>query len=315
MAERPGAPTRALARAPTRPLARALARALKDGRAATVLLFLPPALLLFTVFVTWPLIEAGTYAGYSWSGYGGPTDWVGLRNFEILSRHSTFHQSVWNTVRVILASCLIQVPLALMLAFLIHRKTWSNTVFRLIFFLPFILAEVATGLIWSFVFDGDYGLSAQIAAQLGTEAFFPLSDRAWAFPAILFVVVWKFFGFHMMIFIAALQNIPEELHEAARMDGAKPFQIAWRVKLPLLRPALAVSIFFAVIGSLQLFDLIVPLTNGGPSQSTHTIVSYLYTFGLTRLKVGFGSAVGLVLFALCVGFALVYRNTAMRGAS
>lgn len=282
------------------------------GPMAAVVLFLPPALALFSFFVIWPLFEAAGYSGYKWSGYGQPTEWVGSRNFEILSRHSVFHQSLWNTVKVILASALIQIPLAMLLALMIHQKTWSNTVFRLIFFAPFILAEIATGLIWSFVFDGDYGIAAMAAEMLETQAVYPLSDRFWAFPVVLFVVVWKFFGFHMMIFIAALQGIPEDLSEAARIDGAKPAQIAWRIKIPLLRPAMAVSLFFAVIGSLQLFDLIIPLTNGGPSNTTHTIVSYLYTFGLTRLKVGFGAAVGLVLFVLCVGFALIYRSTVMR---
>ncbi|CUH77777.1 Lactose transport system permease protein LacF [Tritonibacter multivorans] len=290
----------------------ALKRALSDGRLVTVLVFLPPALLLFTLFVTLPLIEAAGYAGYKWSGYGDPTEWVGMRNFEILQKHSAFHQSLMNTVWVIVASCLLQIPLAMSMALLIYRKTWSNTVFRLIFFAPYILAEVATGLIWSFIFDGDYGVAAMASQALGGEPFFPLSDRTWAFPVVLFVVVWKFFGFHMMIFIAALQGIPEDLTEAARIDGAKPGQITWFVKLPLLKPAIAVSVFFAVIGSLQLFDLIVPLTNGGPSNSTHTIVSYLYTFGLTRLKVGFGSAVGIVLFLITVAFAVVYRNTAMK---
>ncbi|WP_394199542.1 carbohydrate ABC transporter permease [Litoreibacter albidus] len=287
-------------------------KALSDGRVTAVLLFLPPALTLFTFFVIWPLIEAASYSGYKWSGYGVPTDWVGTRNFEILTRHSTFHQSLWNTVKIILVSALVQVPLALTLALMIYRKTWSNTVFRLIFFAPFILAEIATGLIWSFVFDGDYGIAAMAATAFDTDAVYPLSDRFWAFPVIMFVVVWKFFGFHMMIFIAALQGIPEDLTEAARIDGAKPVQIARYVKIPLLRPAVIVSLFFAVIGSLQLFDLIVPLTNGGPSNSTHTIVSYLYTFGLVRLKVGFGAAVGIVLFVLCVGFAIAYRAAFMR---
>jgi len=262
--------------------------------------------------VTLPIFESGTYAGYKWSGYGQPGEWVGTRNFEILAKHSVFKQAFTNTLWVIAVSCLVQIPLALGLALLIYQKTWSNTVFRLVFFLPFILAEVATGLIWSFIFDGDYGITAMAARELGTEPIFPLSDRTWAFPAVLFVIVWKFFGFHMMIFIAALQGIPEELSEAARIDGAKPVQVAWYVKLPLLRPALAVSVFFAVIGSLQLFDLIIPMTNGGPSNSSHTIVSYLYTFGLTRLKVGLGSAVGIVLFVVCVVFAFLYRNTFMR---
>lgn len=287
-------------------------KALRDGRLTAAVMFLPPALLMFTFFVTLPLIQAVGYSGYNWSGYGAPTDWVGTRNFEILQRHSVFHQSLWNTAKIILVSGLVQVPLALILALLIYRKTWGNTAFRLIFFLPFILAEIATGLIWRFVFDGNFGLVSIATDLLEAEPLFVLADRVWAFPAILFVIVWKFFGFHMMIFIAALQGIPEDLTEAARIDGAKPGQIARYVKLPLLKPAIAVSMFFAVIGSLQLFDLIVPLTGGGPSHSTHTIVSYLYTFGLTRLKVGFGSAVGLVLFVICVGFAVVYRSTIMR---
>lgn len=274
--------------------------------------FLLPALLLFTVFVTLPLIEAGSYAGYRWSGFGAPEEWIGLRNFEIMADHSIFHRALWNTGAVILVSILVQIPLALCLAILIFEKSWSNTIFRLIFFLPFILAEVATGLIWAFIFDGDYGAAAAVTRRLGTEPAYLLADRTWAFPAILFVVVWKFFGFHMMIFIAALQSLPAQVIDAARLDGAQGFRLVWHVKLPLLRPAIAVSVFLAVIGSLQLFDMIAPMTGGGPSHTTHTLVSYLYSFGLLRLKVGFGSAVGLVLFAICVSFALIYQNTALR---
>ena len=287
-------------------------RTRRSGKLVTALLFLPPALLLFTFFVTLPLIDAGSYAGYRWSGFGVPEDWVGARNFEILADHSVFHQALWNTGLVIAVSIFVQVPLAFFLALLIFEKGWSNTIFRLIFFMPFILAEVATGLIWSFIFDGDYGVTAMLLRELGTEPVYPLSDRNWAFPAILFVVVWKFFGFHMMIFIAALQGLSREVLDAARLDGAQGFRLVWHVKLPLLRPAIAVSVFFAVIGSLQLFDLIMPMTGGGPSHTTHSIVSYLYTFGLLRLKVGFGSAVGLVLFAICVVFAFSYQSAFLR---
>jgi raffinose/stachyose/melibiose transport system permease protein len=283
-----------------------------DGRLTTVLLFLPPALLMFTFFVTLPLFDAASYAGYNWSGYGEPEEWVGGRNFEQMIGHNVFQQSMLNTLKIIAASLIVQIPLAMTLALLIARKTWSNNVFRLIFFMPFIMAEVATGLMWSFFFDGDYGVTAMVGRTLAMDPIYPLSDRTWAMPVILFVIVWKYFGFHMMIFIAALQNIPEDLTEAAQIDGATPFQIARRIKIPLLKPAIAVSIFFSVIGSLQLFDLIVPMTGGGPSNSTHTIVSYLYTFGLVRLKVGFGSAVGIVLFAICVAFALIYQRTIMK---
>ncbi len=283
-----------------------------DGRLTAIILFLPASLVIFTLFVTLPLFEAAQYSGYKWSGYGQPTDWIGLRNFEVLMKQSTFNTAFLNSFKVIVVSLLVQIPLAAFLAMLIHEKTWSNTFFRLIFFLPFIMAEITTGLIWSFIFDGDYGVSSILSQVAGVDPIYPLSDRAWAMPVILFVIVWKYFGFHMMIFIAALQSIPRELIEAAKVDGGTPFQIAWYVKLPLLKPAFALSIFFSVLGSLQLFDLIIPLTNGGPSHSTHTIVSYLYTFGLVRLNVGFGSAVGVVLFVICLSFAILYRNTVLK---
>ena len=285
----------------------------RDGRLSTALLFLPPALLLFTLFVFLPLVEGGWYSGYKWSGYGdGPTDWVGSRNFEVLTRNSTFLRSFNNTLIFVAVAVLIQIPLGMAMALLIYRKTRANTVFRLVFFVPFILAEVATGLIWSFVFDGDYGVTSIFSTWFGWEKVFPLSDRTWALPVLLTVFVWKYFGFHMMIFIAALQSIPDDLIEAARIDGAKPGQIVRHVQIPLLKPAIAVSVFFAVVGSLQLFDLIIPLTRGGPSNSTHTLVSYLYNFGLVRQKVGFGSAVGVVLFVVSFVFAITYRSTVMK---
>jgi len=284
----------------------------RDGKLAALVLFLPPALLLFTLFVVVPIFNAANLSLYKWSGFGEVTDYVGLKNYATLLSHSVFHQSMWNSVKIILSSIVLQIPLALAMALLIYRKTPTNTLFRLIFLAPYILAEVASGLIWSFIFDGDYGISAQIASGLSIEPFYILADKRFAFLAIITVIVWKYFGFHMMIFIAALQAVPGELIEAAELDGASPRQVVTYVKLPLIAHALKLSAFFAIIGSLQVFDIIIPLTNGGPSNSTHSIVSYLYTFGLTRLNVGYGSAVGVVLFLFCIFTALTYKRLVIR---
>ena len=151
---------------------------------------------------------------------------------------------------------------------------------------------MAAGLIWRFVYDGDYGLLAKLAVSLGFTVPYVLADRDLAMYAVLVVIVWKYFGFHMMLYIAGLQQIDPNLYEAAHMDGATGRQMLCRVTLPLLAPTIRLSMFFAVLGSIQLFDLIMPLTKGGPSDSTQTMVTYLYSYGVTRMKIGFGSAVG-----------------------
>lgn len=282
-----------------------------SGRLTTVLILLPPALILFSLFVILPLVDAAYYSLFDWNGYGSPSDFVGAQNYQRLLQHSTFHTALWNTTQLIVVSLVVQLPLALGLALLIYRKTPTNALFRLVFFLPYILAEVAAGLIWSFVFDGDDGITAQLFQALGQEPVFILADRQWAFAAIMTVIVWKYFGFHMMIYIAALQSVPKDLIEAAKLEGATPWQIARHVQVPMIKHAVVVSVFFALIGSLQIFDIIIPLTNGGPSNSTHTIVTYLYTFGLSRLKIGFGSAAAIFLFVVAIAIAFFYQRKTM----
>lgn len=282
-----------------------------DDRTLAILLFLPLSVGLFTLFVIWPIITAANLSLYKWNGYGDVTNFVGLANYSALLSNSIFHNSLLNSGKLVLASIFLQIPLAMVLALMIYHKTSVNTAFRLIFFAPYILAEIATGLIWSFIFDGDYGVSAMVAEKLGTAPIYLLASKQWAFWTIIVVIVWKYFGYHMMIFIAALQAVPHDLIEAAEIDGASPWQIALYVKLPMVMHAVKLSVFFAIIGALQVFDIIIPLTNGGPSNLTHSIVSYLYTFGLARMNVGLGAAVGVVLFVLCVGSALSYKRMAI----
>ncbi len=167
-------------------------------------------------------------------------------------------------------------------------------------------------MIWKFIYDGNYGVVAMITDFLNMDTFFILGNKEWAFAAVLLVIVWKYFGFHMMIFIAALQGIPKDLLEASRIDGANRWQTVFLVKIPLIRHAIVLSMFFSILGALQLFDLIMPLTQGGPSHSSHSIVSYLYTFGISRMRIGYGSAIGVVLFIICVLFAFSYQNAFMK---
>lgn len=282
------------------------------GRLPVLLLFLPPALLLFTLFVILPMGEAAWYSFYRWNGYGLPTEFVGLRNFTVLFNNAAFSQALVNNGLIILVSLLLQIPLAIWLAMMLAHKIAGVVAFRLIFFLPYVLADVAAGLIWRFVYDGDYGLFAAIAGFLGVATPYVLADRDLAIYAVLGVVVWKYFGFHMMLFIAGLQAIDKSVMEAAEIDGATGWQKFRYVTLPLLSSTVRLSVFFAIIGSLQLFDLVMPLTGGGPSNSTQTMVTFLYTYGVTRMQVGLGSAVGVVLFVICVTLAFGYKRIFMR---
>jgi len=288
-------------------------RTLRDRRLAVLVLFLPPALLLFTLFVVSPVLEAGWYSLFNWNGYGSPTQWVGLRNYDQVLHARAFLLALRNNGLIILVSLFVQLPLALTLAILLSDRFRGALALRLLFFLPYVLAEVAAGIIFSFVYDGDYGLLAAIWRAFGSSSPpYLLGSPNTSMLAILIVVVWKYFGFHMMLYIAALQGIQREQIEAAEVDGASRWQVLRHVIIPALWPTIRLSVFFAIVGSMQLFDVIMPLTQGGPADSSQTMVTFLYTFGFTRMRVGFGSAVGVILFLICSTFAFSYQRLVLR---
>jgi len=285
---------------------------IRDGKLALAVIFLPPALLLFTLFVVLPIGEAAWYSGFNWNGFGRPTHWVGFDNYRLVLETRAFWLALRNNGLIVLVSLSIQLPLALALALMLADRFRGAVALRMLFFLPYVLAEIATGLIFSFVYDGDYGLVASIWHWFGAEAPHLLASTQTAMLAVLIVIVWKYFGFHMMLFIAALQGMDKNLVEAARIDGATRPQVLRYVVIPLLYPTIRLSVFFAVVGSLQLFDLVMPLTRGGPADSSNTMVSFLYNNGISRMRVGYGSAIGVILFMICVTFAVTYKRWFMR---
>ena len=282
------------------------------NRYSTLIIFLIPALTVFTLFVVLPIGEAAYYSFYRWNGYGDPEKFVGFKNYAYLFRNRVFIMSLKNNFYIIALSLFVQLPFALLVALMISDKIKGATFFRTIFFLPYILAEIVAGLIWAYIYDGNYGLVATVWGFFGIDPIFMVGDKDLALIAILIVIFWKYFGIHMMIYIAGLQAISKEVLEAAKVDGAGPFTTAWRIKIPILLPTIRLSVFLSILGSLQLFDIIMPLTGGGPSNVTHSMVTYLYYFGVMRMKFGFGSAVGVVIFLICFSIAIVYQRTLMR---
>ncbi|PCJ88148.1 MAG: sugar ABC transporter permease [Hyphomicrobiales bacterium] len=258
------------------------------------------------------MAEAMYFSFFKWNGFGSPEKFVAFKNYLKLFKHSVFQIALWNNMLVIVLSIAIQLPLALGMALILAGKIPGGTFFRLLFFLPYVLAEIAAGLMWRFVYDGEYGLISNFWQFFGNPPLYLLAEQDLAMYAILAVIVWKYFGFHMMLFIAGLQAIDQDLYRAARVDGATRWQVLRLITLPLLKPTTKLSIFFAVLGSLQLFDLIMPMTLGGPNDSTQTMVTYLYNFGIIRMRVGFGGAIGTILFLICVVFAFTYKRGFMR---
>src|SRR5271170_233034 len=287
-------------------------RGARGGTLIAALIFLPPALLLFTIVVILPIGEAAWYGFYNWNGFNRPDNFIGLKNYFSLLNNAAFKRAALNNLIIIAVSLLVQLPLALGMALLLAKRAFGSVAFRLIFFMPYILADVAAGLIFRFIFDGDYGPVSGLSQAIGFGPIYMLASPTPAMAALLIVILWKYFGFHMMLFIAGLQTIDKHLYEAAEIDGASAFQRFRFVTIPQLSSMIKLSVFFSVIGSLQLFDVVIPLTGGGPFNTTHTMVSFLYIFGITRMRVGFGSSVGVVLFLICVTFAFTYRRFLMR---
>ncbi|MDP8996978.1 MAG: sugar ABC transporter permease [Pseudomonadota bacterium] len=273
-----------------------------------LVLFLPPSLILFTAFVILPMFDATMFSFFEWTGYGPLNNFVGWKNYVSVINQSNFGNTIRNSLIIVAVALAVQLPLAMWCAITLSARGTGVNLMRTIFFLPFMLAEVAAGLIWRFVYDGEYGLLPKLGALVGVTTPYVLADKFWVIVAIMVVITWKYFGFHMMIFIAGLQSIPSEIVEAARIDGVSKWKIIWFIKIPMIRSAIVISVFFAITGSLQLFDLILPLTGGGPSHSSHTIVTFLYQFGILRMKIGFGAAVSVMLFIACVTVALIYRR-------
>lgn len=283
------------------------------GRYSSLLILLLPALLVFTILVVLPVLGAGYMSFFKYRGYGPLDDFVGVSNYVNIVTKRTFNAffepALRNTALLLATSLFLQLPLALLCALMLYKESFINNVFRLILFLPFILSEIATGLIWKFMLDGHNGVLAPLYMQVLGEPYFILADKTWGFAAALLVLIWKYFGYHMIIYIAGLQGVPKELLESAEIDGASYLQSIFYIKIPLISHALKLSIFFALLGSLQVFDLIIGLFGASPPETAQTFATFIYEWGLSRRQqYGIASAASVMLFALCmiVGFAYQY---------
>ncbi|HEY7044001.1 MAG TPA: sugar ABC transporter permease, partial [Nocardioidaceae bacterium] len=252
-----------------------------------IALFLLPALCLYLLLVILPIIQGIHYSLYHWNGLEPLTNFVGLQNYRTALADPVFTGALKHNVVIVVLSLVIQLPFALGLAVLLNQRIHARALLRLLFFLPFVLSEVITGVIWRLLLkpDGLVDKSFHVAG-LGSLVHEWLADPSIVLYTLFFVISWKYFGFHMVLFLAGLQQIPHELHEAAAIDGATQLQVFRHVTLPLLGPTIRISVFLSIIGSLQLFDLVWVMTGGGPVNASNTMAVYMIDHSFKRFQFG-----------------------------
>jgi len=261
------------------------------------LLFIAPALAVYLLYVVYPIFQSFLYSLRDWSGIGEGT-FIGLDNYREALTDGTFWGAFRNNVILVIASILIQLPVALLLAVLLSSRFRGWRFFRTIYFLPLLLSTVAIGLVWINVFDPVFGLLNGVLDVLGLESLQRswLGNEATALPAIIAVVCWQYIPFYMILFIAGLTTIPEEYYEAAKLDGASGWDAFWGITLPLMRGIIRTGAILSLIGSLKFFDLVWVMTRGGPNRSTDLMATYMYERAFASFRMGYGSAIAMLLF-------------------
>ena len=281
----------------------------------TIGLFLLPAFVLFSIFLIYPIGSSVYYSQFNWNGIGPATKFVGLDNFKQILSDQVFIKAAMNAVLIVALSLAVQLPLALALAIMVGRDLPGRAFFRMIFFMPYVLSEVIAAIIWLSMFspDPERGLINAILTLIpGVQAQNFLGDTNAVMVCVFVVLTWKYFGLHMLLDMAGLQNIPREVEEAAMIDGAGRWQTVRYVTVPLLRSTLLTSIYLSVLGSLTQFNLIWIMTKGGPVNASEVMATYMYRYSFVRFQLGYGSAVALVMLSICLVFSVVYLRLSRR---
>jgi raffinose/stachyose/melibiose transport system permease protein len=278
----------------------------------TVLLLVLPALLLYGTFVVYPIVQSARYSLFDWDGLEALDAFVGLDNFRRAFADPLFRGALAHNVILMVLGVGLQIPFALTLAVLLNSRIAGRAAMRTIFFAPYILSEVVTGVVWRQILR-PRGLLDQSLAGAGADGLVQgwLSDPDIVLYSVFVVVSWKYFGFHMVIMLAGLQAIPADLKEAAAIDGASAWQTFRSITLPLLAPTIRVSVFLSMIGVLQLFDMVWVTTKGGPLGASSTMATYLYD-QFRKSLFGYASAVSILIFAFSLLIALGYQRFALR---
>ena len=277
---------------------RASALRLREG--LVILAFLAPALLVYGIFVLYPIVQSVAYSLYQWSGIAPGFTFVGLGNYQQVLQTPIFWKALGNNLILVIASILTQLPVALAVALLLSTRLRGLRVFRTVYLFPLLMSTVAIALLWTFIYNPNLGLLNALLDALNLHGWQRgwLGDEATALWAIIGVISWHYVPFYMVLFLAGLTNIPHELYEAARLDGAGSWGVFQHVTLPLMRGVIRTAAILSLIGSLKYFDLIWVMTGGGPNGATELMATYMYKQAFEQYRMGYASSVAVVLFVI-----------------
>lgn len=278
----------------------------KMKKIGLVLLFVLPALFFYTTFNLLGIARTFYYSFMDWKGISANRTFIGLGNYIAVAKDMSFWNALKNNLVLVVVSMFIQMPGALLLALLINCKIRFTKFFRTVFFMPMLLSTVATGIMWILFYDPNFGLLAKLVKALGIPISTAFLQGNTAMPAILFVICWQFIPYYMIIFKAGLSNVPEELYEAARIDGANSWQCFTAITLPLIIPTMRTSAVLQLVGSLKYFDLFYVMMGGAPNANTELMATYMYKKGFTEFQMGYASTIAAFMFLICFVFACIF---------
>lgn len=277
------------------------------GFSVTPYLFVVPYLIVFLLFRFGPSVVGFFISLTDWKILGNPNI-VGLDNYQRLVTDPQFLTALVNTGYFMLLTVPPLVLLGLFLALLVDQQLHGRVLARTAIFMPYVVMSTVVGVIWLFIFEKESGILNYYLSFFGIAPIAWLSNTQTAMPAVSIATLWWTVGFNMIIFLAGLQDVPQELEDAARVDGATEFGVFRYITLPLLAPATFVVVMLTLINTFQVFDQIYVMTGGGPSLSTLTIIQYLYYQAFEFYKLGYGSAVAYIALAVLIVLAIIQQR-------
>ncbi len=271
------------------------------------ILFILPSFILYTLFVIYPTLNSFNLSFTNWDGVSDTIHYIGFDNFVEMFHSERVYNALKNTLIISISLVVLENILAIMLAMLVDQVKWFKNLFRSIFYFPVLLSGIVMGFVWAIIFNYNFGVINQLLERIGLESMKVdwLGSPKYALLAIIITTVWKGAGYYMIIYLAGLQGIPPELHEAAAIDGANRWQQFRHVTFPLLAGAMTVSVMLSMISALKIFDQIAVMTDGGPGFATETLTYIVYKVGFGELRQGYGTALSLVLFVLILVVSLI----------